>query len=170
MPDPTSCCRVHGGYCQRCDVLVGLPGLHVTAVDRDEGGLRVQVESGPPAVMGCPSCGVVAHAHGRQTVELIDAPCFTSPVRLSWRKRRFRCREPLCPVTSFMEQDPQVAPARGLLTRRATLWAIGQMRRENESVQGLARQLGCSWKTLWRAIRPVLEAAAADEDRFCQRR
>jgi transposase len=166
MTDTTSCCRLHGGYCQRCDVLVGLVGLHVTAVDRDEGGLRVQVESGPPAVVGCPSCGVVAHGHGRQTVELIDAPCFTSPVRLEWRKRRFRCPEPSCPVTSFMEQDPQVAPPRGLLTLRATGWAIGQMRRENASVQGLARQLGCSWKTLWRAVRPVLEAAAADEDRF----
>jgi transposase len=166
MPDLTSCCRVHGGYCQRCDVLVGLVGLHVTGVERTEGGLRVHVVSGQPVVVGCPSCGVVAHAHGRQRVELIDAPCFTSPVRLAWRKRRFRCREPLCPVTSFMEQDPQVAPARGLLTRRATVWAIGQMRRENASVQGLARQLGCSWKTLWRAVRPVLEAAAADESRF----
>jgi len=166
MPDLTSCCRVHGGYCARCEVLVGLVGLHVTGVDRNEGGLRVHVESGQAVVMGCPSCGVVAHAHGRQTVELIDAPCFTCPVRLSWRKRRWRCPEPLCPVTSFMEQDPDVAPARGLLTRRATVWAIGQMRRENASVQGLARQLGCSWKTLWRAVRPVLEAAAADEDRF----
>jgi transposase len=147
MPDLTSCCRVHGGYCQRCDVLVGLPGLHVTGIERNDTGLRVQVESGPAAVMGCPVCGVVAYAHGRQTVELIDAPCFTSPVRLSWRKRRWRCPEPMCSVTSFMEQDPQVAPARGLLTRRATAWAIGQMRSQNASVQGLARQLGCSWKT-----------------------
>ena len=40
------------------------------------------------------------------------------------------------------------------------------MRRENASVQGLARQLGCTWKTLWRAVKPVLEAAAADESRF----
>jgi len=40
------------------------------------------------------------------------------------------------------------------------------MRRENASVQGLSRQLGCSWKTLWRAIQPVLQVAAADEDRF----
>jgi len=145
---------------------VGLVGLHVTGVERTEGGLRVDVESGQLTVVGCPSCGVVAHAHGRQTVELIDAPCFTAPVRLWWRKRRFRCPEPSCPVASFMEQDPDIAPARGLLTRRATRWAIGQMRRENASVQGLARQLGCSWKTLWRAVRPVLEAAAADEDRF----
>jgi hypothetical protein len=41
MPDLTSCCRVHGGYCQRCDVLVGLVGLHVIGVERDDTGLRV---------------------------------------------------------------------------------------------------------------------------------
>ena len=166
MPDPTSCCRAGGGYCQRCDLLVGLPGLHVTGVHRDDAGLRVEVESVRPEVMGCPACGVVAHAHGRQRVELIDAPCFTAPVRLWWRKRRWLCPEPMCPVTSFMEQDPDVAPRRALLTSRATRWAIGQMRRENASVQGLARQLGCTWKTLWRAVKPVLEAAAADESRF----
>jgi len=74
MTDPTSCCRVHGGYCQRCDVLVGLPGLHVTGVERNDAGLRVRVESGPAGVVGCPSCGVVAHAHGRQTVELRSGP------------------------------------------------------------------------------------------------
>ena len=116
MPDLTSCCRVHGGYCQRCYVLVGFPWLHVTGVERNDAWRLVQVESGPPALTGCPGCGVVAYAHGRQTVELIDAPWFTSPVRLWWRKRRFKCPEPLCSVTSFMEQDPQVAPARGLLT------------------------------------------------------
>ncbi|QNP55681.1 ISL3 family transposase [Tessaracoccus defluvii] len=166
MTDPTCFCHVAGVYCQRCDLLVGLPGLHVIGVQRDEVGLRVEVESAAPPVMGCPVCGVVAHAHGRQQVELIDAPCFTAPVRLWWRKRRWVCPEPSCPVTSFMEQDPAIAPRRGLLTVRATRWAIGQMRRENASVQGLARQLGCGWKTLWRAIRPVLEAAADDEDRF----
>ena len=52
MPDLTSCCRVHGGYCQRCDVLVELPGLHVTGIERNDTGLRVQVESGPATVMG----------------------------------------------------------------------------------------------------------------------
>ncbi len=166
MPDPTSCCRAAGGYCQRCDLLVGLPGLHLVGVARDEAGLRVEVESSADQVMGCPACGVLAHAHGRQRVELIDAPCFTAPVRLWWRKRRWLCPEPSCPVTSFMEQDPDVARPRARLTRRATSWAIGQMRRENAAVQGLARQLGCTWKTLWRAVKPVLETAAADETRF----
>jgi len=32
--------------------------------------------------------------------------------------------------------------------------------------QGSARQLGCSWKTVWMAVRPVLEVDAADESRF----
>ena len=165
MPDPTLCCRA-SGYCRRCDVLVGLPGLHVIGVERDDTVLWVEVESPPGMVMGCPACGVVAHAHGRQRIELIDAPCFTALVRVWWRKRRWVCPEPSCPVTSFTEQDAAVAARRALLTARATGWAIGQLRRENASVQGLARQLGCSWKTLWRAVKPVLEAAAADEARF----
>ena len=166
MTDPTCFCRAAGDYCQRCDLLLGLPGIHVIDVTRDEVGLLVEVESAVPPVMGCPACGVIVHAHGRQRVELIDAPCFAAPVRLLWRKRRWVCPEPMCPVTSFMEQNSAIAPRRGLLTVRATRWAIGQMRRENASVQGLARQLGCTWKTLWRAIRPVLESAAADESRF----
>ena len=148
MTDSSSCCRVPSGYCERCDLLLGLPGLHVVGVQRDDAGLRVEVESVRPEVVGCPACGVIAHAHGRQRVELIDAPCFTVLVRLWWWKRRWLCPEPMSPVTSFMEQDPDIARPRALLTARATSWAIGQMRRENASVQRMARQLGCTWRTL----------------------
>ena len=35
MTEPTLCCPCSGGYCDRCDLLVGLPGLHVIAVERD---------------------------------------------------------------------------------------------------------------------------------------
>ena len=75
MPEPTLCCRALGGYCDRCDLLVGLQGLHVIGVDRDDGSgaLTVTVESKPEA-MGCPGCGVVAHGHGRREVRLVDAP------------------------------------------------------------------------------------------------
>ena len=98
MSEPTSCCRARGGYCERCDVLVGLDGLHVTAVERDEGGgLVVAVES-EPTVMGCPACGVVAHGHGRVAVTLVDAPAMGRPVRILWRKRRWVCPDPGCPV------------------------------------------------------------------------
>ena len=83
MTEPTLCCPCSGGYCDRCDLLVGLPGLHVIGVDRDEGdgSLTVTVES-EPQVMGCPTCGVVAHGHGRVNVVLIDAPWAGRPVRV----------------------------------------------------------------------------------------
>jgi len=69
-------------------------------------------------------------------------------------------------VGLFTEQAHHVAARRGLLTTRARWWAVGQMRREHASVAGLARQLGCSWRTLWRAIQPLLAAMAADQTRF----
>src|SRR5690606_41281632 len=52
------------------------------------------------------------------------------------------------------------------LTARAVDWAVVQLRREHATVQGLARQLGVDWKTLWRAIKMRLQELAADESRF----
>jgi hypothetical protein len=145
-------CHHDTGYCTNCDLLVGLDGLHVIAVQRDaEGRLRVVVESAP-AVMGCRTCGVVAHSHGRREVRLVDAPCLGRPVELVWRKRTWRCGQGSCPVGTFTEQDGAVAAPRGLLTVRACWWAIGQIRREHGSVAGVARQLGTTWNTVWSAI------------------
>ena len=59
-----------------------------------------------------------------------------------------------------------MARPRALLTTRACRWAIEQIRREHASIHGLARQLGTTWDTVWSSIRPLLEAAAADESRF----
>jgi transposase len=166
MDDPTLCCRASGGYCDRCDLIVGVDGLHVTGVDRDDRGrLVVTVESGP-SVMGCPSCGVLARGHGRDEVTLVDAPAFGRPVRIRWRKRRWVCPDTGCPVGSFTEQDQRVAAPRAKLTVRACRWAIEQIRREHASVNGVRRQLGTSWATVWTSIEPILEAAAADESRF----
>lgn len=132
------CCRATGVYCYHCDLLVDLPGLHVVRVDCHQLGLRIMMESARRC-MGCFGCGVLVQGHGRMPVELIDAPCFTASVWLSWRKRRWRCLDPDCAVTSFAEQSPQVAAARALLTARATRWAIQQGCFENASIQGLAR-------------------------------
>ena len=73
MPEPTLCCRACDEYCGRCDVLVGLEGLHVIAVERGDGrgALTITVES-EVGVMGCHSCGVVACGHGWVEVHLID--------------------------------------------------------------------------------------------------
>ena len=55
-----------------------------------QGRLVVRVES-LPDVAGCPVCGVVAHAHDRHDVTLVDVPSFGRPVRLVWVKRRYLC-------------------------------------------------------------------------------
>lgn len=156
MTKPMSCCSNPGGYCRRCDVLVGLAGLGVIDVVRDQvEALTVRVES-ELGWSGCYRCGVVAHAHGRTQVRLIDTPSSGCPVTIVWRKRRWVCPEPACPMVSFVEQDETIAAPRARLTRRACLWAIGQIRREHASVNGLRRQLGCGWRTVWEAIRPPL--------------
>lgn len=151
--------------CPCCDAWLDLPGLHVIAVDHDDHAVVVTVAS-DHAERGCPSCGVLARVHDRRTVTLIDAPAMGRPVRLHWVKHRYVCREHLCDQHTFTETDERIAPAGHLLTTRATRWAIEQLRCEHAAVSGLARQLGISWKTLWRAIKPVLQAADADPTRF----
>src|SRR5699024_2185375 len=69
-------------------------------------------------------------------------------------------------VGTFTEQVPTLVPARGSITRRAIEWAIGQLRAEHATIAGLARQLGTSWKTMWRAVRPRLQELAEDASRF----
>ena len=171
MSEPTAhiAARCHRDtrYCSRCDLLVGLGGLRVTAVeyDHDVGLLVVGVES-PRTPMGCPSCGVIAHSHGRSDVTLVDAPCFDRPVQVVWRKRIWRCQEAACPRKAFTEQDEDIARPRALLTTRACWWAINQIRREHGSISGIARQLGTTWNTVWSSIRPLLQEMADDEDRF----
>jgi len=139
----------------------------VIGVDRhqDGGALTVMVESGA-ALMGCPVCGVVAHGHGRIDVRLVDAPAWGCPVMIIWRKRRWVCPDPACEVRSFVEQDDTIVRPRSKMTVRACHWAISQLRREHASINGLRRQLGTSWRTVWESIRPLLEAADKDPTRF----
>lgn len=86
MSAPTVCC-VCPPYCDHCDLLVGLEGLHVVDVTKTNCDVLVVTVESAPVVMGCPTCGVVAHSHGRRTVTLVDTPCFGRATRVRWRKR-----------------------------------------------------------------------------------
>jgi transposase len=135
-------------------LLLGLDGVHVEDVDRRDGLLIVTVSS-PAAPTGCPSCGVVATGRGRRRRVLHDVPGVTR-VRIVWRQRVWRCDEVGCVRRTFVEQLPGLVARRGSITTRAVGWAIGQLRREHATVHGIARQLGTSWKTVWRAVEPEL--------------
>jgi transposase len=96
---------------------------------------------------------------------LHDVPA-TTRVRIVWRQRVWRCDDDDCARRTFVEQVPTLVAPRGSITARAVGWAIGQLRREHATVHGIARQLGTSWKTVWRAIEPELVKLAEDESRF----
>ncbi len=150
--------------CSRCDVLLGLEGVVVEHVERTERVVAVTVSTSPgPA--GCPSCGVVAVGRGRRRRVLHDVPGATR-VRIVWRQKMWRCVDDDCGGGTFVEQVPGLVAPRGSITTRAIAWAIGQLRREHATIAGLARQLGTSWKTVWRAVEPELVRRAADETRF----
>ncbi|MDK7741412.1 ISL3 family transposase [Helcobacillus massiliensis] len=165
MPNHRCVCPDALDRCDRCDVLLDFPSLHLVAVTQAPSGLMLEVESCDP-VMGCPGGGVIATGHGRVVVEVIDAPWAGRPVRIRWCKRRWICLEGVCEVVAFVEQDPGVCAPRGLLSTRAIRWAIRLLRYEGATVQGLARQLGTTWNTVWSQVRPVLIEAANDPVRL----
>ncbi|WP_244667063.1 ISL3 family transposase [Myceligenerans indicum] len=167
MSNATGCCEApttpDHDRCRRCDLLLGLAGVHVEHVERGPT-LTITISSAT-RLMGCPACGVVAEGRGRRVRILHDVPGVV-PVTLHWRQRTWRCPDAGCPVGVFVEQVPDLVRPRGSLTCRAVAWAIGQLRHQHATVAGLARLLQVAWKTLWRAVRPELERRAADESRF----
>ena len=151
MTEPTSCCRAAGGYCDRCDLLVGLDGLHVIAVDRDDGG-GLTVDGGVRAGADGVSGRVVSSPTPMAGVEvrLVDAPALGRPVRIVWRKRRWVCPEPACPVGTFVEQDEDVARAAGAADGPGV--PVGDRAdpsRARVGATGSAAGSAPTWRTVW---------------------
>src|SRR4051794_9409114 len=152
-------CGPGARWCARADAMFAVPGMDVLDVDVDhEQRLVLCVESGQLEA-GCPACGVLAVGHGRRVHVLHDAPCFGRVTVLQWRKRVWRCREPLFATDTFSEVH-DLAPPRALLTVRAVRWATDALSQDDTTVSALARHLGVDWHTACRRSRskPELES------------
>src|ERR1700716_2191928 len=89
-------------------LLLGLPGVVVDRVDIDADGTRVVHVSTLDTPQACPSCGVASTSvKGWVSTGPRDVR-FPVTARLVWRKRRWRCQEPVCPRSSFTESVPQI--------------------------------------------------------------
>jgi hypothetical protein len=122
------------------ELLVGLERVEVLEVARASGGqLHVAIET-TDRLAGCPGCGCRARVKDRDPVPLADLPVFGSPVELVWLKRRWRCPEPACPVGSWTEDRPDIAPARAAMTSRAGQWATREVGAEVHTVTYAARR------------------------------
>jgi len=143
-----------------CALLVGLPAVTVVGVAEWPRWLRVVIaaESERPSC-----CGRPVHRHGVREVELVDLPVFGRPVRLAWRKQRWRC--PVC-GRSRCDEDREIGTARCTLTTRAARWATLQVGRNGRAVSDVARDLGCGWHTVMDAVVVLGEQLIDDPDRI----
>ena len=129
--------------------LLGMNGFVVLSHTEENGELWLLVET-TAEVVGCPRCGVRAAGHGRSVVHIRDVPIAGKPVRLVWRKRRWRCADQDCEQKTFSEDPPQVT---GVLTHRAGREICRQVGEEGHSVASVARRFGISWHAAMAAVR-----------------
>jgi transposase len=132
------------------DALLGLPGFRVLEVTETPEELVVKVET-TAVFTGCEGCGIRAESHDRVEVPVRDLPCFGRPARLVWRKRRWRCREPLCDRKTWTESSLHL-DAQVVLTRRAGAEACRQVGELARPVSKVAEEFGVCWWTVMNAV------------------
>src|SRR3974390_1466909 len=138
--------------------LLGMDGFVVLTQIETAGEIWMLVETTADLV-GCPRCGVRALGHGRSEVQVRDLPASGRPVRLVWRKRRWRCVDPDCGGGSFTESSELIE---GCLTARAAAEVCLLGGEEGRSVASVARTFGVGWHRAWAAVvrhgTPLVEA------------
>src|SRR4029453_526317 len=97
-------------------LLFGLAGVRVGRVVLLPDGTReVHVQTACEDAAACPSCGVISSSvKGNVTTSPRDIPYGTRRIVVLWHKRRWRCREALCPRRSFTETIGEVRGGGGV--------------------------------------------------------
>lgn len=148
------------------ELMLGLDDVRILEVARDQDDrLHVVIET-TDDFAGCGACGSRVRVKDRPLVGLADLPAFGSAVTLVWRKRRWFCPEKACPVGSFTEDRPDIAPARAVMTTRAGLWATREVGAEIHTVSYAARQIGVCWHTVMDAVTYWAQALIEDPGRI----
>lgn len=135
-----------------CELLVGLEDGDVLGVDDTSADFIEVTVRTRTSRMFCHGCGVLAGLKEWQPTQLVDLASFGRPARLCWRKRRWRCAEPACPIGSWVEVDHTIASPRQRLTRRAGMWACEQVGKHGRTVTEVAGELGADWHTISVAV------------------
>lgn len=124
--------------------LLELPGFRVLAVAEYAHEVELFVET-TAGETGCPLCGVLATLHDRKPRRLRDLPLAGRPMVLTWSKRVWRCREPLCLQGTWSERVEAIRP-KAVLTERARVDAC---RRVGQDEGTRVDQLEISWCARW---------------------
>jgi transposase len=132
---------------QSTTLLLGLPGVAVSRVERRDDGTRVvHVVTAADHAGRCPRCGVVStSAKESVTTRPKDIPYGTDGLELLWHKHRWRCRNGDCPRATFTDAVPQVPPRRRTTGRLRS--AVAHAVACNRSVAEVAAAHGVGWTT-----------------------
>lgn len=153
---------MHGS--QGATALVGMPGFVVGAHELIDGEWWLYVETTADAV-GCDRCGTRAVGHGRARTAVRDLPISGRPMVLVWAKRRWRCPDVDCEVTTWSERCELIAP-RAVMTERARKRLSGMVNVEGDSIAAAAAEFGVGWHTANQAVAAHTDPVIDDTDRF----
>ncbi len=133
-----------------CQLLVGLPEVHVLGVEAPDDGTPLVVHVSCPDgwQQQCPRCAVRGWVKQRTVVRLTDLPTFGRPTVLAWHKIRRTCPNDACVQGSWTTHDDRIASARHGVTHRAGRWLTEQVGRYRRAVAVVAAELGCDWHTV----------------------
>lgn len=162
--------------------LLGLDGLVVEQVRESASGLlEVWVVTSTRVQPRCPLCSTVSGSVKQwTTTRPWDIDIGGHRVRLRWRKRRWRCQNPLCPRGSFTETVVAIG-VRSRMTVRLRQLAGATVADRGATVVQAARDLGLSWSTVQAALaahavrvlparHPQVDVLGIDETRRGRRR
>jgi len=133
--------------------LLDLGGLAVDRVASDAfGGRVVHVVTADESASACPRCGVFSvSVKALVCTRPRDIPYGTRGLRLIWHKRRWRCKERLCPRASFTESLPAVRARSRLTTRLRT--ELGEaIAQQGRVVSESAAHYGVDWSIVHAAF------------------
>lgn len=135
-------------------LLFGLDGVQVVRVALDEDDIpMLALVTASKQARCCPGCGLRSrHVHSWVRTRPRDLPVAGRRTALTWSKRRWWCRNPVCRRATFTESVPQI-PSRSRLTCRLRASIGAAVADQGRTVIQAARDHGVSW--------PVAQAAFA---------
>jgi transposase len=137
-------------------LLFGLEGVEVVSVALDaQANPVLALVTAAEQSRCCPVCGQESrNPHSWVRTRPRDLPVAGRRTSLSWTKRRWRCRNPVCGRVTFTESIPQIPPRHRITARART--AIGSSVADGgRTVIQAAREFEVSW--------PVAHAAFAQQ-------
>jgi transposase len=153
LPQRTHVCHVQKDSVSDASRLLDLGGLAVDRVESDAfGGRVVHLVTTDEGASACPSCGVFSSSvKGLVCTRPRDIPYGGTGLRLVWHKRRWRCKERLCPRASFTESLPAVR-ARSRLTTRLRTELGDAIAEQGRVVSESAAHYGVDWSIVHAAF------------------